>query len=91
MIYVYRKFHANLPMMSIWKMGVAALFAYLIVANFSCNYFLLPLSYVCALTLYLIFLLVQKEIKSEEVLLLKNIFFKMKVSEPSIFKKGAMR
>lgn len=91
MIYVYRKFHANLPMMSIWKMGVAALFAYLIVANFSSNYFILPLSYVCAVTLYLIFLLVQKEIKSEEVLLLKNIFFKMKVSEPSIFKKGAMR
>ncbi|MDD3816403.1 MAG: polysaccharide biosynthesis C-terminal domain-containing protein [Desulfocapsaceae bacterium] len=81
MIYVYRKFHANLPMISILKIGIAALFAYLIVATLSGNSFFLPLSYICALALYLIFLLVQKEIKSEEVLLLKNIIFRMKVTE----------
>jgi stage V sporulation protein B len=87
MIYVYRKFHAMLPMISIAKMGVAALFAYLIVANFSGNYFMLPLSYGCGLTLYLIFLLIQKEIKSEEVLLIKNVFSKMKSTSIHTLKK----
>jgi len=87
MIYVYRKFRANLPAISILKIGVAASFAYLIVANFSGSYFVLPLRYVCALALYFLFLVIQKEIRSEEVLLLRNIIFKMKIAERWAFKK----
>jgi len=76
MIYVYNKFHVNLPVMSFLKIGFAAMVAYVMVVSFDSKNLFLLLNYLCALTGYVVLLMVQNEINREDLSSLKHIFLK---------------